>query len=109
MDAKLLERKQNVLDKQLTDPDFGAQEFSGQIGLSHMHLYRKLKALTGLNTSEFIRTQRLKLAVKLLKDGDANISEIGYTVGFNQPAYFSTAIRQHFGCTPSEYTGNQHT
>ena len=67
---------------------FCAQAFSEQIGLSRMHLHRKLKALTGLSTSEFIRTQRLKLAAKLLKDGDANISEIGYTVGFNQHILF---------------------
>lgn len=103
VDAKLLGRIQNILDEQLTNPDFGAEAFSNQVGLSRMHLHRKLKALTGLTTSEFIRTQRLKLAAKLLKDGDANISEIGYTVGFNQPAYFSTAFKQHFGCSPSEF------
>ena len=103
VDVKLLERIQQILDEQLTDPDFGAQTFSDEIGLSRMHLHRKLKALTGLSTSEFIRTQRLKLAAKLLKEGDANISEIGYTVGFNQPAYFSTAFKQHFGCSPSEF------
>ena len=103
IDVKLLERIQHILDEQLTDPNFGAKSFSDEIGLSRMHLHRKLKALTGLSTSEFIRTQRLKLAAKLLKDGDANISEIGYTVGFNQPAYFSTAFKQHFGCSPSEF------
>lgn len=103
VDVKLLERIQYILDDQLTDPNFGAQSFSEEIGLSRMHLHRKLKALTGLSTSEFIRTQRLKLAAKLLRDGAANISEIGYTVGFNQPAYFSTAFKQHFGCSPSEF------
>lgn len=103
IDAQLLNRIQNILDDQLTDPNFGAKMFSDQIGLSRMHLHRKLKALTGFSTTEFIRAQRLKLAAQLLKDGGVNISEIGYTVGFNQPAYFSTCFKQYFGCSPSEY------
>lgn len=104
IDAQLLKRIQTILDDQLTDPDFSAKVFSDQIGLSRMHLHRKLKALTGFSTTEFIRAQRLKLASQLLKDGGVNISEIGYTVGFNQPAYFSTCFKQYFGCSPSEYT-----
>ncbi|MFD1615310.1 response regulator [Gelatiniphilus marinus] len=103
IDSKLLNRIQSLLDDQLTDPNFGAQVFSDQIGLSRMHLHRKLKALTGFSTTEFIRIQRLKLAAKLLKDGGVNISEIAYTVGFNQPAYFSTCFKQYFGCSPSDY------
>nr|WP_299074014.1 response regulator [uncultured Allomuricauda sp.] len=103
IDAQLLKRIQQILDDQLTDPNFSAKMFSDQIGLSRMHLHRKLKALTGFSTTEFIRAQRLKLAAQLLKDGGVNISEIGYTVGFNQPAYFSTCFKQYFGCSPSEY------
>ncbi|WP_175288747.1 response regulator [Flagellimonas eckloniae] len=103
IDAQLLKRIQQILDDQLTDPNFSAKVFSDQIGLSRMHLHRKLKALTGFSTTEFIRAQRLKLASQLLKDGGVNISEIGYTVGFNQPAYFSTCFKQYFGCSPSEY------
>lgn len=104
IDTQLLNRIQSILDDHLTDPDFGAKVFSEQVGLSRMHLHRKLKALTGFSTTEFIRGQRLKLAAQLLKEGGVNISEIGYTVGFNQPAYFSTCFKQYFGCSPSDYT-----
>ncbi|WP_350285777.1 response regulator [uncultured Croceitalea sp.] len=104
IDAQLLQRIQDILDEHLTNPDFGATLFSDEIGLSRMHLHRKLKALTGFSTTEFIRNQRLKMAAQLLKDGGVNISEVGYTVGFNQPAYFSTCFKQYFGCSPSEYT-----
>ncbi|SHG29993.1 response regulator [Flagellimonas flava] len=103
-DNLLLDRIQRVLDRSLTDATFNASSFSEQVGLSRMQLHRKLKALTGFSTSEFLRIQRLKMATKLLKEGNANISEVGYAVGFNQPAYFSTAFKQHFGCSPSEYT-----
>lgn len=107
VDARLLDRIGQILDVELTNPDFNTSSFSEQIGLSRMHLHRKLKALTGLSTSEFIRVQRLKLAAKLLQDGHDNISEVGYAVGFNQPAYFSTAFKQYFGCSPSEYVENE--
>ncbi|WP_425235667.1 hybrid sensor histidine kinase/response regulator transcription factor [Ulvibacterium sp.] len=106
IDTRLLDRIGQILDIELTNPEFNASSFSEQIGLSRMHLHRKLKALTGLSTSEFIRVQRLKLAAKLLHDGHDNISEVGYAVGFNQPAYFSTAFKQYFGCSPSEYVEN---
>ncbi|TAI48526.1 response regulator [Flagellimonas allohymeniacidonis] len=103
VDTRLMERIQQILDVELTNPEFNAKAFSEQVGLSRMHLHRKLKALTGLSTSEFIRVQRLKMAAKLLKEGHTNISEVGYATGFNQPAYFSTAFKQHFGYSPSEY------
>ncbi|WP_420601750.1 response regulator [Flagellimonas sp.] len=103
IDKRLLNRIQQILDVELTNPGFNARSFSDQIGLSRMHLHRKLKALTGLSTSEFIRVQRLKLAAKLLQKGHDNISEVGYAVGFNQPAYFATTFKKHFGCSPSQY------
>lgn len=102
-DSQLLNRIKQVLDQNLTDPQFNAQSFCEQVGLSRMHLHRKLKALTGRSTSEFLRLHRLKSAAKLLEHGEANIAEVGYAVGFNQPAYFSTAFKQHFGCSPSAY------
>ena len=103
VDTQLMQRIQHLLDTELVNPEFNASAFSDQIGLSRMHLHRKLKALTGLSTSEFIRVQRLNLAAKLLKEGHTAIAEVGYATGFNQPAYFSTAFKQHFGCSPTEY------
>ncbi|NAY92172.1 response regulator [Muricauda sp. JGD-17] len=102
-DTKLMYRIQQILDVELTNPEFNAKSFSDQVGLSRMHLHRKLKALTGLTTSEFLRVQRLKLAAKLLQKGHDNISEVGYAVGFNQPTYFATAFKKYFGRPPSEY------
>jgi AraC-like DNA-binding protein len=72
-----------------------------------MQLHRKLKALTGLSASEFILSQRLKLATQLLKESDINISQVGYSVGFNDPAYFSKCFKKIYHCTPSEYAKNQ--
>lgn len=102
-DTGLLNRIQKILETELTNPAFNAQTFAEQVGLSRMHLHRKLKALTGHSTTEFIRNQRLQLAAQLLAQGHDSIAEVAYATGFNQPAYFSTVFKQQFGHSPSEY------
>ncbi|MDN3724752.1 tetratricopeptide repeat protein [Aequorivita sp. SDUM287046] len=105
-DEKFLEKLQKVLDEHMTEPDFSAESFSSAMGVSRMQLYRKLKALTGQSSSEFLRSQRLKLAAALLKTNKISISEVGYSVGFNDPSYFTKCFKQEFGCSPSEYISN---
>jgi len=103
IEEQFLEKIQIVLDTQLTETSFSIQDFCEATAMSRMQLHRKLKALTGLSTSEFIKTQRLKLATTLLKNSDINISQIGYAVGFNDHAYFSKSFKEMYHCTPSEY------
>lgn len=103
IDQKFIERTQAVLDENLTDPDLNIEDFSKHVGMSRMQLHRKLKAITGLTATEFIRTQRLRLAASLLEKSDVNVSEICYQVGFNNPSYFSKCFKDEFGCLPSEY------
>ncbi|WP_394367155.1 helix-turn-helix domain-containing protein [Constantimarinum furrinae] len=91
------------MDNNLTSPEFNVQEFCDLAGMSRMQLHRKLKALTGNSTSEFIRTQRLNMAASLLLNSDATISEVGYAVGFNDPSYFTKRFKDQFGISPSEY------
>jgi signal transduction histidine kinase/DNA-binding response OmpR family regulator len=102
-DEQFLEKVQNVLDQKLVESSFSIEEFSKAVGMSRMQLHRKLKAITGLSATEFIRSQRLKLAASLLKKSDANVSEIGYLVGFNDPSYFAKCFKEVYGCSPSEY------
>lgn len=102
-DEKFLERLQEVLDEHLTKADFATDSFASEMAISRMQLHRKLKALTGQSTTEFIRSQRLKLASKLLKIDKISISEVGYAVGFNDPSYFTKCFKKEFGSSPSEY------
>lgn len=102
-DEQFLERLQKVMDDHITDPQFSAEPFSEAMGVSRMQLHRKLKAITGQSTTEFLRSQRLKLAATLLKSNKSSIAEIGYTVGFNDPSYFTKCFKQEFGCSPTEY------
>ncbi len=102
-DERFLERLEKVLEEHLVSPNFSASQFSAEMGISRMQLHRKLKALTGLSTTEFLRTQRLKMAARVLKKGDVTIAEVGYSVGFNDPSYFAKCFKSEFGCSPSEY------
>ena len=103
VDEKFSERVQKILDEKLVESTFSTQQFSKAIHMSRMQLHRKLKALTGLSSSEFIRSQRLKLAAEILQSADINISEVGYSVGFNDHAYFSKCFKETYNCTPSDF------
>ncbi len=102
-DEAFLNRLQKIIDTDFSNPDFNAVVFSKKIGMSRMQLHRKLMAYTGLSTSAFIRSQRLKQAVEILKTSDANVSEVAYTVGFNTPSYFIKCFKEAYKKTPSEY------
>ncbi|WP_422105479.1 response regulator [Winogradskyella sp.] len=103
VDQIFLEKIENVLDAHLTNPDFNTEKFGEAVGMSRMQLYRKLKALTGLTATEFVRSQRLILATTLLQEKNINVSEIAYAVGFNDPSYFSRCFKEVYACTPKEY------
>ena len=104
VDTQFLEKVQKILDEKLVESSFSTEQFSKATHMSRMQLHRKLKALTGLSASEFIRSQRLKLAAQILKSSDINISEVGYSVGFNNHAYFSKCFKEAYNCTPSEFS-----
>ncbi len=102
-ESEFLKRLQTVLDEHITDPEFSSDRFGKLMHISRTQLHRKLKAIVGMSASEFIRSQRLKLAIHLLKESDATISEIAYQVGFNTPSYFSKCFKEVYNCTPNEY------
>ena len=102
-EADFLKRLQAVLNKHITNSEFNSEAFSKHMQISRAQLHRKLKAITNMTTSEFIRSQRLKLAKELLQKSDATISEIAYQVGFNTPSYFIKCFKEIYHCTPNEF------
>ncbi len=105
-DEAFLNRLQKVLDERLSEPDFNAASFCKILGMSRMQLHRKLMVFTGLSTTAFIRSQRLKQAVHILQTSDATINEVAYTVGFNTPSYFIKCFKETYKMTPLEYLQN---
>jgi len=92
------------IEKHIADPDLNVDYLLEEIHLSRSQLHRKLKALTGLSATEFIRTIRLKRAAQLLKQHHGTIAETVYAVGFNNLSYFSKCFQKQFEITPREYT-----
>jgi len=102
-DEVFLNRAQQILDEKLAEPTFNAATFSRLVGMSRMQLHRKLLVYSGLSTTAFIRSQRLKQAIHILQTSDASVNEIAYAVGFNTPSYFIKCFRETYKKTPSEY------
>lgn len=104
LDENFLQQAIDCVNRHLSDPDFDQQAFLDEMGTSKSTLYRKLKSLTGLNSSAFIRNIRLKAACRIMEEKKhIRVSELAYAVGFNDPKYFSVCFKKEFGMQPSEY------
>ena len=99
----LMERVVRCVNDNLSNPDFSVEMLTSEVGISRAQLHRKMKEMTGLSTSEFIRNLRLEQASRLIREGKINITQVAYSVGFNNQAHFSTVFKKHFGMTPTEY------
>ncbi len=102
-DENFFKRLQLVLNENLVNPEFNAASFSKAIGMSRMQLHRKLNALTGLSTTAFITSQRLKSALPLLEKNNITVAEVAYATGFSSPSYFIKCFKEAYGKTPSKY------
>jgi signal transduction histidine kinase/DNA-binding response OmpR family regulator len=95
-----------VLENDITNPNFGIEEFCNAASMSRTQLHRKLKATTGMSATEFIRVHRVKNAAELLKNKELAISEICFACGFESTSYFSKQFKIVFGCSPKDYRKN---
>jgi len=103
IDEQFLKQAVKKIEEKLSDDTFDFDQFALDMATSKSTLHRKLKSLTGLSPGEFIRSVRLKHAVKMLTNKMGNISEIAFAVGFNDPKYFSRCFKIEFGISPREY------
>ena len=103
-DELFLKKAHECIYNHLDDSDYNRDTFAADMGASPSTLYNKLRALTGMNVSNFIRDIRMKEAMRLMqKNPDIRISDLAYKVGFKDPKYFSTCFKKEFGIQPSEY------
>jgi AraC-like DNA-binding protein len=93
------------IEKEIDNSELNVKMLSDLMGLSHITLYQKIKALTGQTANEFIRKIRLKRAAQLLKSNQFNVKEVMYMVGFNHRSYFSQSFKDQFGISPKDYKG----
>jgi len=102
-DEKLLRRIVESVSKHLDDPEFGVTTLCEDVGISRVHLNRKLKAFGKDSPGTLIKTFRMKQAAHLLVDNHVNVSEVAYRVGFASHSYFSSSFKEYFGMTPREF------
>lgn len=105
-DDQFFQKLKEAVKENILQPNFTSKELSDLMLMSRMQLHRKLKSLTGLSTTEFIRKERMKVAVNLLETSDNTISEIAYQTGFNTTSYFIKSFKSIYNCTPTEFTAN---
>ncbi|MFH6768602.1 response regulator [Gaetbulibacter aquiaggeris] len=92
-----------LVENNLDNLEFGIENMVDDLHMSQSTLYRKIKSLTGLSLTAFIRSVRLKKAAHLIISSDLNLNQIAYEVGFNDYKYFKTSFKKQFNCLPSKY------
>ena len=107
-DEQLLERVMKVINKNISNSDLSVDAIADEVGLSRVHLHRKMKELTGQTPHDFIRNIRLKQAAHLFQTRNMNITEVMYACGFNNAASFSTIFKKFYGMSPRDYMNETH-
>ncbi len=102
-DEKLLERVMTVINQNISNSSLIVDDLADEVGISRVHLHRKMKELTGQTPHDFIRNIRLKQAANLLAEGNMNVAEVVYACGFGNAASFSTVFKKFYGMSPREY------
>lgn len=103
LDNEFIEKITLLIEENLSSEKIDINYLSDKMCMSGSTLYRKMKALTGLSTNEYIRKVKMENAERLLLEGKFNISEIAYKVGMNSTGYFRQCFKEEFGLSPSDY------
>ena len=105
LDQKFLERVLALLEDRFSEPNFGITDMQDALAMSKTQLHRKLKALTNEAPGELLRNFRLKRAAQLLSQEADSVTQIAYSVGFNNLSYFAKCFKELHGVSPSSYKG----
>jgi TolB-like protein/AraC-like DNA-binding protein/Tfp pilus assembly protein PilF len=102
MQEDFISRVTEIISENVADEQFGVSELASRLHVSRSTLLRKIKKLTGLSASQFIRQVRLEMAFDLLKSETYTVSEVSFKVGFGSTSYFIKCFREHYGYPPGE-------
>ncbi|SOD82407.1 hybrid sensor histidine kinase/response regulator transcription factor [Spirosoma fluviale] len=106
-DTKLLEKVHALINKNMSNPDLSVEMIASEIGISRVHLHRKLKELTNSTTRDLIRHIRLKQAADLLTTKGLTVSEVAFATGFANANNFSVSFKELYGVSPAHYAEQQ--
>lgn len=102
-DQVLIEKVTRIINENIDNPELNVEMLADGVGMSRVHMHRKLKELTNQSARDFIRTIRLQQAANLLTSQKLSVSEVAYALGFSNLSHFSTSFREFYGMAPKEY------
>lgn len=105
-DKTLMDRVMKVVNANLGNPMLSVDLVAREVGISRAQLYRRIKSITGMSVSDFIRNLRLRQAARLLKKKELTITQIAYMVGFTSQTHFSTMFKKLYGVPPTEFSSS---
>ena len=108
-DDRLMDRIMKVIDSNISNPELNVEMITQEVGISRVHLYRKMKELTNQSMRDFIRNVRLKQAATLLSEKKYSVSEVVEMTGFTRVSNFSTLFKNMYGMSPLAYRDAKHT
>ena len=102
-DQRFREKMETIIAQHLGDADFNVDTLASMLKMGRTKFYGKMKEFTGMSPNNYLQTERLKKAAELLIEGDLNVTEISYKVGFQSPTYFYKCFKEKYGVPPSKY------
>ncbi len=106
-DNTLMKQVMKVINENINNEDLSVDMIAKTVGISRVHLHRKMKELTNQTPHTFIRNVRLQQAAKLLRESKQSVAEVMYACGFSNAASFSTMFKNTYGCSPREYMNGE--
>lgn len=103
VDEEFVNKLNNIIQKNLSDPEFNVIMLAENLNISRSGLHRKITEILSTSPVEYIRLCRLQKAADLISEGSYRINEIAYMIGINTPSYFIKIFQAHYGMTPKEY------
>lgn len=103
IEHEFIAKAKSTVRNNISKEYYSINQFARDLSMSHSNLCKKMKRVTGLSPNEFVVTTRLDVSRSLLAEGKLSIKEIAYTIGFNDPKYFSRRFKKEFGITPKEF------
>jgi len=102
LNDKFMKKMMDVAKANIANSEFNKDEFASAMNVSSSLLYKKIKSLTNLSPTDFIKVVRLEYSLELLRSRQYNVTEVSELCGFTSVGYFSTVFRKHYGKSPTE-------
>ena len=103
LDQQFLKKLRNIILENIGHEDLNVDDLASKLGISRVHLYRKVKKITDMSVSEFVISIKLKKSLEYLRHSGKTITEVAYESGFSSQSYYTRCFKEQFKVSPSKY------